>query len=169
MIPEPQPKPCVGCGYCCMKAPCSVAVRIHGNGITECPELVWKDDKYRCRLAMLPGALGERYREEIGAGAGCCCSLNDWRKDVKKRDRSEANPPPVKQLSEIPIPSEMQSFLACLGKAWISRDAMWLVCNAWKKELMSDGLSQSEADAMSKLALNYMCQNKSSKVSDFIG
>ena len=78
---------CVGCGFCCLKAPCAVAIHIHGEGVDRCPELVWVKDKYRCRVANDP-----RYRAFIGPGKGCCRSLNSWREDVRQRERAEANP-----------------------------------------------------------------------------
>ena len=35
-----QTAECVGCGYCCMKAPCAASSRLY-PGVTHCPQLVW--------------------------------------------------------------------------------------------------------------------------------
>jgi len=68
---------CVGCGYCCLKAPCAVSIEVYGQ-IDRCLALYWNGSMYRCGLAKL-------WTEELAIGAGCSSSLNDWRQDVKKR------------------------------------------------------------------------------------
>jgi len=164
------PAPCVGCGFCCMKAPCAVAVRIHGS-ITSCPELVWVNDKYRCRLVTLPGQIGDRYRKEIGVGTGSCCSMNSWRKDVKQRDRSEANPADPRAITAPPvvIPPLMQTFLTALGREWIGGDAKWLTCHHWKCLLIKEGMEEEKAEALFNLALHYLNSNQASYLKDFLG
>jgi len=75
--------PCVGCGYCCMKAPCSVIWRmmLFWTGkpifIKRCPALYWNGERYACRLA----AVSARARELLVIGAGCTSSLNSWRQE----------------------------------------------------------------------------------------
>jgi len=81
-----QVKPCVGCGYCCVKTPCWVAQRIYGNSLKHCPELKWVEDEQRhvCRLMTLHEPLGSDYK--LFAGEGCCASLlNSWRTDIRNR------------------------------------------------------------------------------------
>lgn len=73
---------CVGCGYCCRKAPCSVAMRIFGNSIKECPALMWDGSKYFCELCKKDGYLGEKYRKELYIGEGCCSPLNSDRDNI---------------------------------------------------------------------------------------
>ena len=169
MNEQVKTSPCLGCGFCCMKAPCFVALRVHGNGITQCPELRWNNDRYTCRLATLPGSLGDRYREELAIGAGCCCGLNDWRKDVKQRDLNDANPARHTAPSGPSIPPMMQSFLAILGRQFISGDAIALICRGWKGQLIKDGMSEAEAESLMKLASHYVRGNRSKFMEDFMG
>ncbi len=82
---------CVGCGYCCCKAPCCLAVQ--GHGFTKlhrlyedggaCPELSWNGQQYRCDLA----AGDARYAAALYIGAGCCSSMNSDRTDIPSPDR----------------------------------------------------------------------------------
>ena len=68
---------CVGCGYCCREAPCSLA---QAEGITEapCPLLEWDGTKWRCSR-MLRGPDAEDWKEYLYTGEGCCSSLNSDR------------------------------------------------------------------------------------------
>lgn len=69
--------PCVGCSFCCVKAPCALSVELY-KGKEPCPALYWNGTMYRCGLAPLFG-------EELAIGAGCSSSLNSWRQDIKER------------------------------------------------------------------------------------
>jgi hypothetical protein len=69
---------CVGCGYCCLKAPCALSVRIHGYMQEKCPALIWSGTRYLCRYA-------DHFKTELAIGAGCCSALNSWRQEVKDR------------------------------------------------------------------------------------
>lgn len=72
---------CVGCGYCCLRAMCSVGIREYGEDEGRCPYLVWLNDRYWCDLV-----LSKRINwRELATGFGCSSSLNDWRRDVKFR------------------------------------------------------------------------------------
>ena len=106
-----MPKKCVGCGMCCRKAPCSGAVRIYGN-VTDCPALEYdgKEKRYFCSLMRLPGKLGKAYREELGAGTGCCSSLNTDRANI---------PPPEEKLTDQPLSPDLQVFLSMLGRQFM--------------------------------------------------
>lgn len=73
---------CVGCGYCCIKAPCSVVLMVYprlkiGD---RCPVLRWSVPKHRyiCDFA-------KHFPLRLTIGEGCTSNLNTWRKDVKKR------------------------------------------------------------------------------------
>jgi len=71
---------CVGCGYCCLTAPCLVAVLrgvVLKHGV-RCPYLYWGGTRYWCGLA------GTMWWE-LDLEEGCCSSLNTWRKDVRFR------------------------------------------------------------------------------------
>jgi len=78
-------KPCVGCGYCCLKAPCFQAVVEYELEYKQtCPGLTWDDEKvqFRCKLMMRPGAEGKKFRDRLAVGGGCSSSLfNNYRDD----------------------------------------------------------------------------------------
>lgn len=79
-----EPDQCVGCGYCCIKAMCSVGVYFNdGKREDRCPFLVWDEEvnRYFCKLVVD----GTIIPEALGIGLGCCSNLNSWRKDVKRR------------------------------------------------------------------------------------
>jgi hypothetical protein len=70
---------CVGCGYCCLKAPCCFAVQKYLLDPGErCPSLYWNGEMYRC--ADYDPEVWERE-----FGIGCSSSLNTWRQEVKQR------------------------------------------------------------------------------------
>ena len=156
---------CVGCGYCCMKAPCVASARLY-PGAKHCPQLVWSDDlgRYRCHLSMLPGSVGERYRNELSIGAGCCSSLNSWRRDVKRRDVVEGA-----QVSN-PLPLEFQLFLGILGNQWISGDVLALTLMALRIRLQSDlCYTGEEAANYIKHIERLFNENRKSSIQDFMG
>ena len=77
---EYTPRPCVGCGFCCRKTPCELAYRIHGGGLTRCPELTYHDGRWWCSaVERAVGPLADEYREGLYIGAGCCSALNSDR------------------------------------------------------------------------------------------
>lgn len=78
-------KACVGCGYCCISAPCVAALKLHGSHLNHCPELHWNGARYVCRLMLREGKTGAFYRRELYAGEGCSSGLNTWRRDVRPR------------------------------------------------------------------------------------
>jgi len=77
---------CMGSGYCCVKAQCQTSLAIHGAQPL-CPELGWNGTRHVCKLMLLPGAEGARYREAQYAGEGCSSSLNSWRREPLKDRR----------------------------------------------------------------------------------
>ncbi len=71
---------CVGCGYCCLQATCMAGLSFYGSkNAYPCPGLKWNADRYACKLA-------DFFPDELYIGSGCCSPMNDWRKEVKKRD-----------------------------------------------------------------------------------
>jgi hypothetical protein len=115
----------------------------------------------------LPEPLGGQYRAELHAGAGCCCGLNSWRKDVKERDTSEANRSPINLQPE--IPPMMQMFLTALSREFVSGDTLVLTCSTWKEELIKSGRTKKEAEALFKLALHYIAEQRHRTIKDFMG
>ena len=84
-------RPCVNCGWCCMKVPCSFGERGE-NGW--CKFLKKKEgdklDTYICaefdNIRQHPGS-----RIEPAFGAGCCASLNTQRRNIIQERRSLEN------------------------------------------------------------------------------
>jgi len=169
MMIKLKTKSCVGCGFCCLKTPCGASLRLYGT-TTRCPALRWDTDgkRYACRLMQLPGVIGERYRAELYAGAGCCAGLNTWRKDVQPREGGEIGDRIV-PVEANPIPPIMQAFLRTLGQQMISSDVWALTCLAWVRELKKMGHSAEQAETLSALALAQMKSEQSSFMRDFMG
>ena len=75
---------CLGCGYCCRKAPCSAAStlgRVDDDG--GCMELVYDGERYRCNLIISPPDHDSDYwKHQLHIGSGCCSSLNTDRKKM---------------------------------------------------------------------------------------
>lgn len=140
---------CVGCGYCCIKVPCGVALRLHGNGIEKCPSLSWNGTRYVCGLMIGPDSISKRYRDELHAGAGCCSSLNSWRRDVKPRREQDE---PLRKKN--PVSLEMQVFVRALSGNFISGDAIWLACNNFKREMVKRGWREEDAREYANQLLN---------------
>ena len=75
--------PCVGCGFCCIKSPCPLAVKMYDlssfyGGVTaSCPVLSWNGERHICAHA-------EQYRGILAIGKGCL-SLNSWREEIRCR------------------------------------------------------------------------------------
>jgi hypothetical protein len=75
---NPKVYDCVGCGFCCLTVTC-----VHGHG-TPCEDLEWNGSRYVCKLVGDPAVA-----YSLGIGKGCCCSMNNWREDVRERYQSE--------------------------------------------------------------------------------
>ena len=155
---------CVGCGYCCIKTPCDAARRLYGT-IKECPQLIWDDQtsRYNCGLMIIPGLIGEGYRQELHAGAGCCCGMNTWRKDVKKRTGIEAS------TNLNPLPKLLQIFIKCLALENISSDVMFLLLGRMKINLKNDGYSSEEINTILKNIIHSFQGNRNSFQKEFMG
>jgi hypothetical protein len=123
---------CVGCGYCCRKAPCAVANRVYGNGLTECPALSWDEDqkRYFCELCLIPTQMGVDFKKELSVGEGCCSPLfNTERENIR----------PPEGFKRPVIDKQLRAMLHCMGKGLgFSGDALWLLIHATAKELGED-------------------------------
>ena len=76
-------KECIGCGFCCFMELCRVAATLHGEDVIDCPELIFRDGRYWCKL------IEEDHKIMKHMTKGCGAVWNGWRKDVKKRTREE--------------------------------------------------------------------------------
>jgi hypothetical protein len=81
---EPAPS-CVGCGFCCVKSPCPLAVKLYdlssfyGGATLHCPALSWNGERHICANAV-------QFGEELKIGKGCRNPLNLWRReDIRSR------------------------------------------------------------------------------------
>lgn len=149
---------CVGCGYCCRRAPCAAAFRVYGP-VTECPALQYDADRkrYFCELCRLPGSIGEKYREELGVGAGCCSALfNTDRENI---------PEPAVPAPEPKLDRQLRAFLHAMGRMGPfgpSGDLLWLVVHGAAKEL---GLG----DGWARTCLLAIREERGEKADEFMG
>jgi hypothetical protein len=58
-------------------------MELHGENIVDCPELIFKEGKYWCKLIESNHELLKDMPE------GCGVPWNRWRKDIRKRTREE--------------------------------------------------------------------------------
>jgi|GEM_PF-1245968 len=155
-------KPCIGCGYCCLKSRCVASVRLYPTADV-CPFLEWNGKRHICKLMLLPGEVGRSYRKELYAGEGCCASLNSWYyKPLKNRI-------PQNNVDDVEIPSVMQHFLASLGRQFISSDVIYLSLMDTKGRLEKNGWDEKDAITFIEKCLFYLKQQRRSDVEDFIG
>ena len=72
--------PCVGCGYCCLKWPCTPRWETQKG---RCAKLQWseEDQRYWC----LAGREDAAFAKLMSMGEGCPSNLNTWRKEVIDR------------------------------------------------------------------------------------
>lgn len=155
---------CVGCGYCCIEVPCGVALRIHGGGLKECPELFWDKEvkMYRCSIMTGDSQIARHYRKELSAGAGCCSSLNTWRQDVKKRHKQDKN--------TALIPTVMQYFLRSLGKQFgLSGDLISLTVYDFMESLVDAGYDKVDAHVIAKETYRHLKNNRSKMTEEMMG
>lgn len=149
---------CIGCGYCCTKAPCLLARRIHGAGVTECPELIWEQNRHWCRLPRVQ----PHYIYDLHIGAGCCSPLNSWRREPLISRLS-------KPMAEVSVQAEFQDFLHCLGREWVSSDLLELVCLSFTGRLISRGYSPADATAYARRVKGYLYENRSRMAKEMMG
>ena len=160
---ELRTKPCVGCGFCCLKAKCAAGVRLYRSSDI-CNALIWSKEKnrYYCDLMELPGILGETYREELYAGAGCCSNLNTWRQNVINRTEE-------KKEKIINIGPLFQIFLKAMGREMISGDSLYLMISGFETELKSREYSDKEILEIKKSIVHHIKNNRSKMYDNFMG
>jgi len=78
---------CVGCGYCCRKATCSIAMSILGPWalkVRYCPFLTYRDGRWWCNLYITgDDELKAIIDHSMGMGEGCGSSaFNTCRKKI---------------------------------------------------------------------------------------
>lgn len=154
--------PCVGCGYCCIKTPCDASRRLY-PGASHCPQLLWLDDRYECGLMKIAGLVGEGYRQELHAGEGCCCSLNDWRKNVKRRE------PQLNRTLINPLPEVMQVFIKCLAAEFMSGDKMFMTLHKMGVLLKESGYDEDEIENIKTCSMHVFSENQNSFMKEFMG
>jgi len=154
---------CIGCGFCCLKAPCEAARRIYGGGVTLCPALEWNGSRHVCSLMLLPNPLGEQFKSELYAGAGCCSGLNSWRHEPLQ-NRLEQKKDPVSQISPM-----FQIFLYCLGRGFISGDLIFLVLQAFRNEMLKRGETEPYVNAIVLQIKHYLANARTQSIDDFMG
>ena len=155
--------PCVGCGYCCIQAPCDVSRRVYGSGIRDCPALKWNNERYICELCT-KDILGERYREELFVGKGCCSNLNSWRREVIPRRDQDKPQTGIRSLDPL-----FQKFLFSLGKEMISGDKIYLVLCSLGSMLERDGKPENEIKSIQNSIIHYLRGNRPSYMDGFMG
>ena len=156
---------CVGCGFCCIKTLCAAALRLYGGGVKKCPQLIWNEEnkRYFCGLMILPGTLGENYRKELYAGAGCCCNMNSWRQDVKRRDEN------IIETNNVAISPIFQAFLKAYGaEPFISDTQTYLVLSTFEQNLKGMGYNDKEADSILSLTKYWLKEHKTSQFKGFV-
>ncbi len=75
---------CLGCGYCCWRAPCYYGSWKYGE-TGPCGGLVFRDGRHWCAAVLEDPSL----TNALTIGVGCCSSLNTWRRELIV-DRTEA-------------------------------------------------------------------------------
>lgn len=155
---------CIGCGYCCITDPCGASKRLYGN-IKECPQLLWNENKnrYACGLMLIQGPIGDGYKKELSEGAGCCSSLNTWRKDVRQRTAESASG------NFNPLPKLLQMFVRCVAAEFISGDTIVLIMSNLKSMLKDDGYSEEEINAIKYNIMKIFQENRDRFTKDFVG
>jgi len=86
-------RPCLGCGFCCKTARCSVSYQAEDDcpelavGMSSgetCPFLYHDGIQWRCKLSGM-------YRVALAIGAGCCSPLNTKRKEAEDGVQSKVH------------------------------------------------------------------------------
>ena len=155
---------CVGCGWCCTKAVCAAGLRIYGP-VSVCPALIWDEEKQRhlCKIVMIDGDIGFRYKLELSIGAGCCASMfNSWRDNIQDRTNKPKN-------KIIEIDKYFKLFLYNLGKQWISGDVKALTIMGFISDLERQEVNSEEIKEIVKEVVHILKENRSSYLENFLG
>lgn len=155
---------CVGCGFCCLQARCSLSVRIWPNGDGECQALIWDGSRYKCKLALMSGQRGAEYRAALYIGDGCCSSLNSWRLEVKPR-----RPKDEDQIKKYKLDPAFAAFLRSLGRGFMSGDSMFLAVRGMQFQLEVDGVDEEEIASIVKEIAYIFRENRPGYMNGFMG
>ena len=69
---------CIGCGYCCRKAPCLLSLWDADERRCDC--LKWDGHRWRCALVEDTVRMARRLVVEyLAIGEGCCSNMNTYR------------------------------------------------------------------------------------------
>ena len=159
---------CVGCGFCCIKAPCELSRRIYDGASTSCPALIWnkKEQRYYCDL-VLSGPRKEEYSRELYIAEGCCCGLNSWRNDIQpRRDKDFEKPIEFKPLQ---LEKIFVEFLNSLAKQFISGDVFYLTLFGMKEKLIQLGYNDNQIKNIMKSIEYHFNENRNSRIKNFMG
>lgn len=139
---------CIGCGYCCSVAICIPGQRAYNAVKHPCPGLVWDEEKHRhfCKLALLKGDLGLRYREELAIGTACSSTLlNDWRENIQ--DRTGAT---EKKFKIVEMDRYFKLFVHSLSKQFMSGELKYMIVMMWARDMIKIGVEEVTVQAMVK-------------------
>jgi hypothetical protein len=76
-------RPCLGCGYCCTVATCAFGAERFGPHGGPCPALTYRDGRYWCGVILEADEVQRpHYERVLHIGAGCCSSLNSYRRKL---------------------------------------------------------------------------------------
>lgn len=83
---EMRVEPCVGCGYCCQKAPCIVGWMMYQRVFGPCPGLTWNEEeqRYFCQVVLdEPEAAREELKKRMAIGAGCSSAMFNTQREAQ--------------------------------------------------------------------------------------
>ncbi len=139
---------CVGCGYCCRKAPCVISKALYNKN--KCPVLTYDGKRYWCGLIR-----------QMAIGEGCSSSLNS--------DRSIM----VKQKNELmlPIPASniLTSFLKSFSRQWYSSDMLFMMLQSMAYDLKEKGFKEKDIEETINKIKICMGVTRSKEAVDFMG
>lgn len=111
----------------------------------------------------LGSTIGDGYRQELYAGVGCCCGLNSWRKDVKRRE------PQLNRELINPIPEIMQIFIRCIATEFISGDKIQLALGRMEDILLQKKYAPDEIKSITNGIVHSFNENRSTWMKGFMG
>jgi len=126
-------RPCVHCGYCCLKAQCVLSVMKYGLQ-ERCPALYKQGEDYLCALA-------DKHADPLAIGKGCCSPLNSKRRSkivdfisdtIKSLFVNEALDPPMVGDGVIDY---ILSYVDDVHAGELNRDTVLKGFRAWFEDL----------------------------------
>jgi hypothetical protein len=111
-----------------------MAQRIHGPGLTKCPELTFHDDRWWCgAVERARGPYLDDVKLQLSIGAGCCCGLNTDRQNIPK---------PTPKQPAVDWKRAFQHLSVILGKQWVSGDMIFLIAMDLQNECGDDAADE---------------------------